>query len=107
MSITISNLTTEKAVTILEVLWLGVTYNTSEWDHVPSMRAMTRLPRIFDEEAAKAALVGLDKGENVYIDYFGNQCIKVNFTSTEIEIDGYDTNHGKGRAQKLIDFWFN
>ena len=102
MSIEISELTTEKAVKILEVLFSGRTYATSEWDHLPMIRMMARMPKAFNKDNATKILAPLNKGENVNVDYFDAECIKVYFTPTGIEVSGYNVNHGEGLAEKLL-----
>jgi hypothetical protein len=107
MSIKISELTTEKAVKILEVLFNGTTYATSEWDHAPMLRMMARMPKAFNIINATKLLAPLNKGENVNVNYFDDQCIKVLFTPTGIEVPTYNANHGEGHAEKLLaDFKF-
>jgi hypothetical protein len=107
MSIKFANLTTEKAVIILEALCRGTTYATSEWDHAPMLRMMARIPKEFNIFKAIKILAPLDKGKNVVVDYFDDQCIKVFFTPTGIDVSGYNINHGDGLAEKLLaDFKF-
>ena len=102
MSINIANLTTENAVFILGILFSGTTYATSEWDHAPMTRIMAKMPKKFNIDNAIKILEPLDKGENVDVDYFDAECIKVYFTPTGIEVSGYNVNHGEGLAEKLL-----
>jgi hypothetical protein len=107
MSIKFTNITTENAVIILEVLFNGTTYATSEWDHAPMIRMIAKMPKEFNIINAIKILAPLNKGENVNVDYFDDQCIKVFFTPTGINVSGYNVNHGDGLAEKLLaDFKF-
>jgi len=107
MSIKFTNITTENAVIILEVLFNGTTYATSEWDHAPMIRMMARMPKEFNIINATKLLAPLNKGEDVYVAYFDAHCIKVRFTPTGIEVPTYNANHGEGHAEKLLaDFKF-
>jgi hypothetical protein len=107
MSIKYINLTTENAVIILNTLYRGTTYATSEWDHAPMIRMMAKMPKEFNIFNATKLLAPLNKGENVNVDYFEDQCIKVFFTPTGINVSGYNVNHGEGHAEKLLaDFKF-
>lgn len=95
-------LTSDLAVLALKKLYDGVTYATSEWNHLPVMRMMARMKVPFNEEAAKELLADLDTGGSVFVDYFQEQCFKVHITPTGISTEGYNKNHGPGLAEKIL-----
>jgi hypothetical protein len=94
-------LSSDIAVTALEALYDGVTYNTPEWDGSP-VRITCRRKEPFDQHEAKEQLCPLDHGQSVNVDYFQGQCIKVLFTPSEMILSGYNKNHGKNRAQMVL-----